>query len=56
MITVMFFISGLAPIGKLKAKWGRQEDQQCAFNYEINDKLSKEKGIYFISSTCQSDK
>lgn len=50
------FISGLAPIGKLKAKWGRLEDQQCAFNYEINDKSSKEKGIYFISSTCQSDK
>ncbi|EEG82894.1 hypothetical protein PROPEN_03657 [Proteus penneri ATCC 35198] len=50
------FISGLAPIGKLKAKWGRMEDQQCTFDYEINDKSSKEKGIYFISSTCQSDK
>lgn len=50
------FISGLAPVGKLKAKWGQTEDQQCLFNYEISETSSKEKGIYFISSTCQSDK
>uniref|UniRef100_UPI0020BE5E0A fimbria/pilus outer membrane usher protein n=1 Tax=Proteus faecis TaxID=2050967 RepID=UPI0020BE5E0A len=47
------FISGLAPVGKLKAKWGQTEDQQCLFNYEISETSSKEKGIYFISATCQ---
>lgn len=50
------FISGLAPVGKLKAKWGKMEDQQCLFDYEINENVVKEKGIYFISSTCQSYK
>lgn len=47
------FISGLAPVGRLKAKWGKMADQQCIFDYQINEKSSKEKGIYFISSTCQ---
>ncbi|MBG6027411.1 fimbrial biogenesis usher protein [Proteus columbae] len=47
------FISGLAPVGKLKAKWGQTEDKQCLFNYKIDETSSKEKGIYFISSTCQ---
>lgn len=50
------FISGLAPSGKLKVQWGNKQDQQCIFNYEINEKSRNEKGIYFINSSCQSYK
>lgn len=45
------FISGLAPQGVLKAKWGAGDNQQCTIHYQLSENNNRQ-GINYAKAKC----